>query len=271
MRNHKCLLVASDLTLAEPLEQNLQAAEMQVSVVPDLDTADLCAHAHRYAACVLQTAADGPSPLEPIVAIREHDPVISLFVILEQWELDVERMLLLGGCNDVFAPSMPAETIAMRVAVRTLCRPWSLGGKPIIELNGIRIDFNQMRIGPPGKMKPLTPGLGRLLQFFIGHANEIVSAELLCRTLWYDHAVDAGGKNLAMHVGKLRKLLRDPAGRNRCVIRTVRGLGYRLVIPPGALNIIQPGGRAHPAPSPKPRTVPSLTVPPARRRPAVSR
>ena len=67
----------------------------------------------------------------------------------------------------------------------------------------------------------------RLFMFFLNHRGQIVSRELLLDEIW-----DVGGdfvndNTLTVYIKRLReKIGDDPAGQS--VIKTVRGLGYRV-------------------------------------------
>jgi len=72
-----------------------------------------------------------------------------------------------------------------------------------------------------------------LLDFFIGHADTVLSKDTILLSVW-GCAGDGMSATLTVHINRLRKKLEEDA---RCpkVIETVRGVGYRFNS--GALKI----------------------------------
>ena len=78
--------------------------------------------------------------------------------------------------------------------------------------------------------RPLTPKLAQLLEEFIRHPNQIISRRQLMQNVWKtDYIGDT--RTLDVHIRWMRECIeKDPA--NPELLRTIRGKGYALSIPP---------------------------------------
>jgi DNA-binding winged helix-turn-helix (wHTH) protein len=105
-----------------------------------------------------------------------------------------------------------------------------------------------------GGPQRLTPSDWQLLRTFLEHPGEILSRAQLAAGVWADGVETPYGR-LEVYVSRLRRKLESAAG-DAVLIETVRGRGYRLMLPleTGALVPVAPGNGGHePPPSSPPR------------------
>jgi len=174
-------------------------------------------------------------------AIRaEHDvPVIMLTARGE----DTDRIvgLELGADDYVAKPYNPRELHARMKAVVRRARPeHAPGATSAIRVGALRIDVQGRRALLDDREIELTSFEFRLLLVLARRAGETVAREELAAAVRgdepgpakpgkYDPSVD---RSLDVHVSHLRqKIEDDPHAPRR--IKTVRGIGYVLVRPPG--------------------------------------
>jgi len=65
----------------------------------------------------------------------------------------------------------------------------------------------------------------------MARVNQVVSRQEFLTSLWPESVADPEGKAIDVHISRLRQLLEDNPKKPR-TIETVRGAGYRLVLPP---------------------------------------
>ncbi|BCJ62467.1 transcriptional regulator [Micromonospora endophytica] len=98
---------------------------------------------------------------------------------------------------------------------------------PPIELGGLWADPSTFEVRLHGRTVALPLKEFRLLYFFMGHAERIITREQLLAAVWGATADDTSN-TLTVHIKRLRRRLALD-GKQPPMIVTVRGLGYRFV------------------------------------------
>jgi DNA-binding response OmpR family regulator len=171
-------------------------------------------------------------PEQAVDLIREQDESIVVIALLDTANDQLEQELLHRGCDDVMVAPICVDTLAARLKLRIKRRGWLFGSRDVVQLYGTTVDFKELRVYHNGTAKALSCGLAKVLHLMIENANQVVSRQQICDTIWSNHAVDPDGKNVDMHISKLRRLLEPQASaRRHRIIKTVQGVGYRLEMP----------------------------------------
>jgi DNA-binding response OmpR family regulator len=114
-------------------------------------------------------------------------------------------------------------------------RPDSTGmlGPPIV-CGALRLDPATLEVHLYGRSIRLPLREYELLRFLMVHADRVLTPEQIYRTVWGR----SGGRRsntLAVHIKRLRVRLGDNQEHPH-IIKTVRGVGYRLVSPSRAIR-----------------------------------
>ncbi|MEW2352354.1 response regulator transcription factor [Spirillospora sp. NPDC029432] len=128
---------------------------------------------------------------------------------------------LRSGADDyVVKPFGIAELMARIDAVMRRVRP---PARPVVVARGLRIDLGRHEVtGADGALVALTRKEFELLTALARRPGDVVERERLLLEVWQSTWPGAQ-RTLDVHVANLRAKLGDPQ-----VIRTVRGVGYRL-------------------------------------------
>lgn len=96
----------------------------------------------------------------------------------------------------------------------------------MLKAGPIRLDLERNKLRCHGKTKTLTPRLVRLLKMLIDRHGEVVEREELFKKVWRtEYTGDT--RTLDVHISWLRRAIeKDP--RNPKLLKTIRGVGYRL-------------------------------------------
>lgn len=98
----------------------------------------------------------------------------------------------------------------------------------MVKIGPMVLDEGHNQVRCNGKKTTLTPRLLRLLKTLIAHQGEVVEREELFKTVWRTNYT-GDTRTLDVHISWLRQAIEiDP--RNPEVIKTIRGVGYRLDI-----------------------------------------
>jgi DNA-binding response OmpR family regulator len=98
--------------------------------------------------------------------------------------------------------------------------------KDLLQVGELQLDPTQRWVRIGGRQTSLTPRLVTLLRILMESPGKVIERDYLFRTVW-DTAYTEDTRTLDVHVSWLRRAIEtDP--RNPTIIKTIRGVGYRL-------------------------------------------
>jgi DNA-binding response OmpR family regulator len=100
--------------------------------------------------------------------------------------------------------------------------------KDLLEIGPLQLDPTQRWVRMGSRQTSLTPRLVTLLKILMEHPGEVIERAQLFRTVW-DTEYTEDTRTLDVHISWLRHAIEDDP-RNPQIIKTIRGLGYRLDI-----------------------------------------
>ncbi|GAA0308405.1 DNA-binding response OmpR family regulator [Gracilibacillus halotolerans] len=162
--------------------------------------------------------------------IREYTDVHILFLTARVNDFDVLTGFDKGGDDYVTKPFNPLEIVA-RIKVQ-LRRNQKTESKP--KVNVKRHDFGHFLVDEEageliveGKVIPCPAQVFKLLVYLCQNVNRVLSKEQLFNAVWgYDYLVD--DNTVMVHIRRIRERIEPDPGKP-IYLRTVRGLGYKLV------------------------------------------
>ena len=184
------------------------AAAAMAEDAPDLALVDIClADGNGFAVCTLA---------------KERDiPVI--FLTASGDEHSVVTGLDMGADDYISKPFRPRELVSR---IRSVLRR-SGKRQSVIALGDLVVDTDKGSVSRSGQELYLSALEYKLLLVFLNNRGQILSRERLLEEIW-DSAGDYVSDNtLTVYIKRLREKIEvDP--QNPTLIKTIRGLGYRL-------------------------------------------
>jgi two-component system, OmpR family, response regulator len=159
---------------------------------------------------------DGISVLEQWRRAERNMPVI-LLTARDRWSDKVQGMD--AGADDYLAKPFHMEELLARI--RAQVRRLSGHARSEIEVGSLRLDTKTARVTLAGQPVKLTSHEYRLLAYLMHHNERVVSRTELVEHL-YDQDFDRDSNTIEVFIGRLRRKIPPE------MIKTVRGLGYRL-------------------------------------------
>jgi DNA-binding response OmpR family regulator len=164
-------------------------------------------------------------------ALRQVDRATFVVVGLVDMHVDLASDLLAAGASAVVRrPFAPAELLGLLPAGIWTSPPAGPVPQPL-DLGRLKVDITLPRIWLDGGEVLLPRMEFRLLRQLAEHVGEVVPRAELQSAAWGDVAA-ARSNSLAVHMGRLRRRLQ--AGSGVEWICSIRGFGYRLVVPAAA-------------------------------------
>jgi two-component system OmpR family response regulator len=215
----RALVVEDDPDLKRQLVTALTHAGYAVDAASDGEEGYFLGDTEPYDVIILDLGLpkmDGISILEQWRRSNRNMPVIIL-TARDRWSDKVAGMD--AGADDYLAKPFHMEELLARV--RAQVRRNAGHAKNEIECGPLRLDTKTARVTCAGQVIKLTSHEYRLLAYLLHHNGRVVSRTELVEHL-YDQDFDRDSNTIEVFIGRLRKKI--PAD----LIKTVRGLGYRL-------------------------------------------
>ncbi|ANN19816.1 DNA-binding response regulator [Amycolatopsis orientalis] len=225
----RILLVEDDVALAEALTLALKALGHDVVVAPTGERALEALFTDRLDLdfVLLDVMLPGMDGFEVCRRIRARSRLPLVLLTARGDPIDIVAGLECGADDYVVKPAEPRVIDARIKAIgrRAVTAPGPSAG--LLRVGRLEIDAGAMSVTRDGVELPLTATEIRLLVEFAEHPNQVLSRQSLLKRVW-DYGYVGDSRIVDAAVARLRaKIEDDPA--NPVVLKTVRGLGYRLV------------------------------------------
>ncbi|NLX09070.1 MAG: response regulator transcription factor [Chloroflexi bacterium] len=102
----------------------------------------------------------------------------------------------------------------------------------LLEVGQFVLNLEQQTLTTPWCEKKLTPKLVAMAELFLRHPNEVLERRMLMQQIWKtDYMGDT--RTLDVHIRWIREVM-EPTPQKPQYIKTIRGVGYRFVLPDGS-------------------------------------
>ncbi|GAB2891508.1 hypothetical protein GCM10027093_28340 [Paraburkholderia jirisanensis] len=267
----KVLIVEWDTAEAEVLWNEMRLAGHEPTAAFSIERANLMIEQDRPDAVLLRWKLPDASGMSLLSELRLHAATSRLPVIVlgEQGAGEEECIRALdAGADDYVRRPFGIREVVARVQVVLRPVPRALVRSRAC-VDALTMDFDARRVladtGQDGEQTELrmAPTCYRLLRLFVENPYEVLSRKEIIRHVWFGAAVKDG--IVDVYVKALRAAL-EPL-RERLVIETVRGEGFRLATAaaPAVVAVAAQPAASHPAPHPTPHSTPQPASHPPRR------
>ena len=220
----RILLVEDDPSIREVVALGLGRSGFRVTTAADGREGLLRARRDPFDLVLLDVMLPTLDGLEILRELRKESRLPVVMLTARSDTTDVVVGLELGADDYVTKPFEIRELVArVRAVIRRASRDRE---EPVLEIGPLRIDPAAFSARRDEREVELTPTEFRLLHELARNAGKVLTREMLLSRVWnYDYLGDSRLVDVA--VQRLRaKVEDDPA--NPVLIRTVRGVGYRL-------------------------------------------
>jgi DNA-binding response OmpR family regulator len=231
------LVVEDDASIGRALTGALRAQGLEVLwATTGTDALELAAGS-RAQLVLLDLGLPDLDGVEVCRRIRRADAHVPIVILTARHsEVDVVLGLDAGADDYVTKPFRLAELLAR---VRAHLRRSSATGvadlTAALAVGDVELDRDARRVRVDGEEVELRAREFDLLAFLMDHAGVAVTRERIMSEVWDEHWFGPT-KTLDMHISALRRKLGETVGDESAPSRitTLRGVGYRFELPPGA-------------------------------------
>jgi DNA-binding response OmpR family regulator len=215
------LLVEDDGRIREIVERGLGARGFAVSCAADGETGIELARQLDVDLVLLDLVLPGVPGLDVLEAVRAMKPRLPVIALTALADLRSRVDGLDAGADDYVTKPFSVQELAARVRARLR---WREDAGTLLKAGPLTVDLAAHRAVLDSRVVPLSGRELSLLAAFLRHPGQTLSRSQLLQLVW-DVDFDPGTNVVDVYVAALRRKL------GAVFIETVRGLGYRFVVP----------------------------------------
>ena len=219
----KLLLVEDDRAIVENLSAVLKGEGFQIQPAPGQKAALKLLEQENFDLLLLDVSLKDGNGFSVCSAVKAVSDLPVIFLTASGDEFSVVTGLELGAEDYISKPFRPRELVSRIRSVLRRC------GKTqaVLEIGELRVDTVRALVTKGGMECFLSALEYRLLLFFLNHKGQVLSRNQLLEEIWDAAGEFVNDNTLTVYIKRLReKIETDP--QNPEIIRTVRGLGYKL-------------------------------------------
>jgi two-component system OmpR family response regulator len=215
----RLLVVEDDPDLNRQLTTALTDAGYVVDRAFDGEEGHYLGEGEPYDAVILDIGLPKMDGLSVLEAWRRSGKTMPVLILTarDRWSDKVQGFD--AGADDYVAKPFHVEEVLARI--RALVRRAAGHAKSELTCGSVRLDTRTNKVTVEGNPIKLTSHEYRLLAYLMHHAGRVVSRTELVEHL-YDQDFDRDSNTIEVFIGRLRRKIPPE------MIKTVRGLGYRL-------------------------------------------
>ncbi len=219
----KLLLVEDDPAIVENLSAILKGEGFQIRSASGQKKALALLEEEAFDLLLLDVSLKDGNGFAVCSAVKAASDLPVIFLTASGDEFSVVTGLELGAEDYISKPFRPRELVSR---IRNVLRR---RGKvqAVLEIGDLRVDTVRALVTKDGEECFLSALEYRLLLFFLNHKGQVLSRNQLLEEIWDAAGEFVNDNTLTVYIKRLReKIETDP--QNPEIIRTVRGLGYKL-------------------------------------------
>jgi len=220
----RLLLVEDDRNLRGFLRKAFREEGYDVYEAESGDRAVERALAGEYHCVVLDVMLPGRDGFAVVEELRRRNVATPILLLTARDELESRVRGLEGGADDYLTKPFDLPELLARVSA-LIRRSHLRHQDTVLSVGDVSVDSLRRRVTKGGKAIDLSPREFALLEFLTRNAGRTVSRARIAEAVWNYH-FDTETNVVDVYINYLRKkVAQGPLG---VVIRTVRGVGYRL-------------------------------------------
>ena len=217
----RLLLVEDEEKVSRFVRRGLEAERYAVDIAPDGPQAVGLATTYQYDLIILDLMLPGMSGTEVLRRIRQDSQQVPVLILTARDALgDKVEHFELGADDYLTKPFAFAELL---VRIKALLRRGAVSRSNVLRVADLELDRLTQQVKRAGRRVELTVKEYGLLEYLMLNAGRVLSRTMIIEHVW-DQSFDGATNIVDVHVRHLRNKIDE--GRERKLIRTVRGVGY---------------------------------------------
>ena len=217
------LLVEDDQNIVNNLSAFLRTEGFSVYAVPGQESAMKAIQTRHFDLVLLDISLSDGNGFSLCSAIKSESDLPVIFLTASSDEYSTVTGFELGADDYIAKPFRPWELVSR---IRNILRLTS-GAGAVMQLGDVQVDTVRGTVTRNGTDLCLSALEYRLLLVFLNNRGAVLSRAMLLESIWDIAGEFVNDNTLTVYIKRLRDKLEDDP-QDPQLIRTVRGLGYRV-------------------------------------------
>ncbi|GAB3526656.1 DNA-binding response regulator [Photobacterium proteolyticum] len=215
----KILVVEDEITLGEQIVDGLEQSGWVAELSTDGIDALYRATSEPWDAIVLDLGLPKLDGLTVLKGIRDENVSSPVVILSARNELTQRVEGLNAGADDYL--TKPFQMVELVARLRAQLRRSTGNASPVIQVSGLSLDTRSSKVLYNGEAIDLTALEFKVLSYMMHNADKVISRSELVEHI-YKQDFDRDSNTIEVFIGRIRRKIGGD------VIKTVRGLGYRI-------------------------------------------
>lgn len=225
----RVLVIEDEQKMAELIKLGLEEEGMEVETAYEGETGLELGRANHHDLIILDLGLPGRDGLEIARALRNSGVKTPILILTAQDSTEMKVRGLDSGADDYL--TKPFAFAEMLARLRALLRRTHSEDSTVLQIGDLTLNLISRKVSRAGSEVQLTNKEFALLEYFMRHADQIISRETLSEKVW-EETFDTLTNVIDVYINYLRnKIDRNYEPK---MIHTVRGVGYMLRTPSAA-------------------------------------
>jgi two-component system copper resistance phosphate regulon response regulator CusR len=226
----RILVVEDDPAVREFLRESLEEMSYAVTLAQDGEAAERFLEEERFNLILLDLNIPKRDGFEVLHSLEGRMDRPAVLVLTERSRVE-DRIRGLDAGADDYLPK-PFSLAELSARIRALHRRARAGAAAVLRVGDLEIDRLARTARRQNQTIPLTPREFALLEYLACHAGRCVTRAMIIENVW-KFVPETMTNVVDVYINYLRSKV--DAGYPQKLIRTVRGIGYQMGLPPRAV------------------------------------
>lgn len=219
----RILIVEDEEKVSRFIVRGLTAERFAVDAAADGSRGLELATTYNYDLIVLDLMLPGLSGTEVLHQIRRTDHRVPILMLTARDAVADKVEHLEAGADDYL--TKPFAFAELMARVKALLRRGSVERPNVLRVGDLEVDRLSQQVRRAGQRIELTAKEYALLEYLAANAGRVLSRTMIIDHVW-DQSFDGATNIVDVYVRHLRTKVDE--GHNKKLIRTVRGVGYKI-------------------------------------------
>jgi DNA-binding response OmpR family regulator len=221
----KLLIIEDEKTIADSIKKGLELKSHVVDVANDgFDGFDLASN-ESYDVVILDRMLPGLNGVQICQKLREEKNNTPILMLTAKTEITDRVDGLDAGADDYLGK--PFAFVELLARLKALSRRPKTVLESRLVVDGLELDTKNYEVIRSGEIINLSKKEFSLLEFLMKNSGRVFSKEQLTERVW-DYDSDVLPNTAQVYIGYLRNKIDKAFPKEKTLINTVRGFGYRF-------------------------------------------
>lgn len=222
----RILVIEDEIKIAGAVKKGLELKGFAVDMAHDADKGIAYARDPDYDVIVLDRMLPGSMDgVKLCQTLRSEGISTPILMLTARGTIGDKVEGLNSGADDYLVKPFSFDELTARV--RALLRRPSIQVGTELQVGDLTLDTNSYQVKRAGQDIRLSQKEFSLLEYFMHHPGQVITKEMIINHVW-DEDADVLPNTIEVYIGYLRNKIDRPFAKQKPLIQTQRGFGYKL-------------------------------------------